>query len=75
MFERMQIQLHPKYYSGRQFEIQVTGDPRANPYVQSASMNGESIADCWIPWDRVRSGGTLELSVGPEPAKTWGVPR
>jgi len=72
LFQRIQIQLHPKYYSGRQFEIQVGGDPRANLYLQSAKMNGESILGCAIPWERVRGGGTLELSVGPEPGKAWG---
>jgi len=75
MFERIQIQLHPKYYSGRQFEIQVAGDPRSQPYIQSARINGESVFACEILWDHVRSGGILELSVGSEPSKTWGIPR
>jgi predicted alpha-1,2-mannosidase len=71
MFEQIQFQLHPRYYSGQQFEIKVTGDPRANPYIQSATLNGKSITECQVGWEQVRSGGTLELSVGPEPGKLW----
>jgi predicted alpha-1,2-mannosidase len=72
MFDRIQVQLHPRYYSGQRFEIQVAGDPRANPYLQSAALNGKSLTECQIPWDQIRSGGILNLSVGPEPAKSWG---
>ena len=75
LFERIQIQLHPKYGSGRQFEIRVAGDPRANVYLQSAQLNGEPLRDCRIPWERVRAGGMLELTVGPEPGKAWGMAR
>ena len=75
MFEQIRIQLHPRYYSGRQFEIRVSGEPRTHRYIQSAKVNGEPIFDCEIPWERVREGGTLDLLVGPEPSKTWGILR
>jgi predicted alpha-1,2-mannosidase len=67
MFDRIQIQLHPKYYSGRQFEIRTTGNPRANVYIQSAKLNGQPVLNSEIPWEQIRGGGTLDLSVGPEP--------
>ena len=75
LFDRMQIQLHPKYYEAGTFEIRVAGDPRTNPYIQTARVKGESVLDCFIPWARVRDGGTLDLTVGPEPNLTWGIRR
>jgi predicted alpha-1,2-mannosidase len=75
LFDRIQIQLHPKYYAGRQFEIRTSGNPQTNLYIQSAKMGGEPILNYELPWERIREGGTLELSVGPEPGKARGVAR
>ncbi len=73
MFERVQIRLHSKYTAGKPFEIRMIGDPRANGYIQSARFNNEAVERCVLPWKQLVEGGTLELTVGAEPNKLWGV--
>lgn len=73
LFDRALIQLHPKYYKGGQFSLQVAGDASSRPYIQSAKLNSEALNRCELPWEEVQAGGTLEISVGPEPDPAWGV--
>jgi predicted alpha-1,2-mannosidase len=75
LFERVRVRLHPGYYTGGQFQIQVAGDPRTHPYLLSAKINGTALDTCEVPWEQVRGGGTLELSVGLEPNTAWGASR
>ena len=72
VFRRISIALNPAYYPGRTFEIQVHGDPTTGDYIQKARLNGRN----W-PWfqfthETFREGGTLDLWLGPNPARNWG---
>jgi len=40
---------------------------------QSAKLNGEPLDNCWFYHRDFDRGGTLELVLGPEPNKSWGV--
>jgi predicted alpha-1,2-mannosidase len=74
LFSQIIIHLHPQYYPGGSFEINVTGDPTKDSYIQSASLNGEPLNQCWIPWHTlVTRGGKLEMVLGENPNKNWGV--
>lgn len=75
MFERVEIQLHPRYHPGGTFTIRVEGDPRSQPYIHAATLNRQPLSRSELPWASVRDGGTLELRVGAEPAPHWGTGR
>jgi putative alpha-1,2-mannosidase len=42
-----------------------------NIYIQSASLNGESIDRSWIDHSEIMNGGTLEFVMGAKPNKEW----
>ena len=44
-----------------------------NVYIQSARLNGQPMTGCWFFHKDLAAGGTLELDLGPEPNKAWGV--
>ena len=42
-------------------------------YIQSATLNGFPLDRYWFDHADLVKGGTLELDLGPEPNKSWGV--
>jgi len=44
-----------------------------NIYIQSARFNGKPLDHCWIYHEALVQGGILELDLGPQPNKKWGV--
>jgi len=74
LFNKITVCLNPQYYQGRSFEIEVTGDPAQDSYIQSASLNGEPLNQCWIDWNNLVSrGGKLGIVLGKSPNIKWGV--
>jgi predicted alpha-1,2-mannosidase len=74
LFSKIEISLNPQYYPGGSFEIEVKGDPSKDTYIQSASLNGAPLRQCWINWnDLVTRGGKLEMVLGGNPNEQWGV--
>jgi predicted alpha-1,2-mannosidase len=74
LFHKIVIHLDPKYYKGSSLEIETKGDPSRDTYIQSASLNGETVDRCWIPWNAlVNHGGKLKIVLGEKPNKNWGV--
>jgi predicted alpha-1,2-mannosidase len=55
----------------KQFEIQAERWSAANRYIQSATLNGKPLDRCWITHDEIGAGGTLRLTMGPEPNRGW----
>jgi len=41
------------------------------PYVQSLHVNGRATNSAWLPWNSVRSGATLNFTLGSQPS-SWG---
>jgi predicted alpha-1,2-mannosidase len=75
LFERVTVALDPAYYPGRTFTIATRGVAPENVYIQSASLNGRPLEGrFWIRHRELTSGGRLEITLGPEPNKAWGVP-
>lgn len=72
-FERVTIHLDPRYYPGKTFTI--TAGPQApqNIYIQSARLNGHPLDSFRFPHSVLAAGGTLDLTLGPEPNKKWGL--
>ena len=73
LFEKTTIDLGERFGRGKQFEIIANGASRVNMYVQSATLNGQKLDSFLFPAKELLKGGVLELQMGPEPNKNWGV--
>jgi predicted alpha-1,2-mannosidase len=73
LFDRVRIRLNRQYYTGELFEIQAAGSPAGDRYIKSARLNDKALDHCWIPWEEITRGGKLELSLGNDPNKNWGI--
>ena len=73
MFEEATIDLGERYGRGRTFTIRARNASRRNIYVQSAKLDGEPLAGFSFPAAELLDGGMLELEMGPEPNRRWGV--
>jgi hypothetical protein len=71
IFNKITIQLDPKYYKGGEFIIEAKNSSSQNRYIQSARLNGKPLDQFWIRHSDVISGGKLQLTMGPEPNKSW----
>jgi predicted alpha-1,2-mannosidase len=59
--------------TGKTFTIIAKGNSPENIYIQSASLNGKPYNKCYIDHQDLLNGGRLELVMGPEPNKNWGL--
>jgi len=58
--------------NGKAFTIRNVNASAANIYVQSATLNGAPLNDCWITYDQIMAGGELEFIMGSAPSKwSW----
>jgi predicted alpha-1,2-mannosidase len=74
VFDRITIGLDPRYYPGRTFTIVTRNNGPNNVYIQSARLNGKPLAGrFWITHNELAAGGTLEISLGAKPNRSWGV--
>lgn len=73
MFRKITIELHPKYYQGKELVIETRNNPKKNMYVQSLSFNGKPIENCWLERKEIMNGGTFIFEMGNEPNTAWGV--
>ena len=73
MFDKETLKLDPKYTKGGTFTITTTNNSAANIYIQSATFNGRPLNRCWLNYSEIAAGGKLELVLGPQPNKTWGI--
>lgn len=71
-FDEITIALDPRYYSGKQFKINVNNNSEDNCYIQRAELNGKPLHNCWITHRDFSQGGRLELWLGPKPNRAWG---
>ncbi|WP_246121102.1 GH92 family glycosyl hydrolase [Chitinophaga polysaccharea] len=61
------------YAPGKPFRIVARNNSPANKYIQSAKLNGHVYNKCWLTYQDIIAGGELELEMGSQPMKTWGV--
>lgn len=73
LFEKIEIDLGNQYNRGKTFVIEAKNASFNNKYVQSATLNGEELSNFWFPANKLLKGGKLELQMGPEPNKNWGI--
>jgi predicted alpha-1,2-mannosidase len=58
--------------NGKVFEIVACNNSAANKYIQSATLDGKPWTKPWFSQADIAGGGTLVLTMGPEPNKAWG---
>lgn len=73
VFDEITISLNPRYYEGKQFVIKTYNNSEENMYIQKAALNGEPLENCWFYHSDFAKGGLLEIWLGPQPNKKWGV--
>ncbi|MBN2162751.1 MAG: GH92 family glycosyl hydrolase [Pontiellaceae bacterium] len=73
VFDEATLRLDPAYTSGKTFVIRAVNNSEDNLYIQKASLNGRSLGRCWLRHDEVAAGGVLELEMGEQPNKQWGI--
>lgn len=73
IFDRVRIHLNPAYFPGREFVIKTAQNSAQNMYIQSARLNGRELKRFWFDHADLVKGGSLELTLGPEPNRQWGV--
>ncbi|MGQ8338237.1 GH92 family glycosyl hydrolase [Sunxiuqinia sp. A32] len=67
-FEEVKIHLP----ADKTFVVKANKCTKANKYIQSARLNGQSINRPWIKHTEIMNGGVLELEMGNRPNKNWG---
>jgi len=73
LYPEVTIDLGGQYGRGKTFKIIAKNASRTNRFVQSARLNGKPLHDFYFPASVLLSGGQLELQMGPEPNKHWGI--
>ena len=73
VFDSVKIKLNNNYYPGKEFTISTENNSQENMYIQSAKLNGSGLNNCWFNHSDFIKGGKLELKLGPNPNKTWGI--
>jgi putative alpha-1,2-mannosidase len=69
LFSEATIHLNPAFYKGKTFVIKAINNSEKNIYIQSIKLNGQTVKDHAISFHDITKGGTLELTMGPNPAK------
>jgi predicted alpha-1,2-mannosidase len=72
LFDRVTIQLNRDYFPGRKFTIITRNNSATNVYIQSVKLNGKPLNQFWFSHADLVNGGTLEITLGPEPSQ-WGI--
>lgn len=73
LYEKVEIYLGKQFGRGEKFVIEAKNASRLNKYVQSAKLNGKALQDFKFPAGELLKGGKLELEMGAEPNKNWGI--
>ncbi len=73
VFDEITLQLDPEYATGKTFTIKADNNSSENIYIQSATLNGIPLERCYLNYFEITAGGTLELQMGSQPNKKWGL--
>jgi predicted alpha-1,2-mannosidase len=72
MVSKATLQLDNAHYKGHKFTVIADKNSPTNVYIQSATLNGKPLAKTYITQDELAAGGTLRLTMGPNPNTKWG---
>lgn len=71
-FDRIEIRLSDVNAKGKKFVIKTVDNGPDAYYVQSATLNGKPLDQCWLYRDQLYNGGTLKLKMGTTPNEDLG---
>ncbi len=69
VFDKITIELNPKYYSGKEFVIEARHNSKENKYIQTIQLNKKSQKSIFLPFSEVVKGGKLVLEMDDIPNK------
>jgi len=72
LFDKVTLKLDPNFAKGHTFTVIAKNNSAQNPYIQSATLNGQPLTRSWITHTEITSGGKLVLNMGPNPNKAFG---
>ena len=73
VFSKIEFALDPTYYKGGKFTIIAHDNSPENIYIQRAILNGKEYDRCYIDFTDITAGSILELYMGSEPNREWGI--
>ncbi len=73
VFEEITIRLDEAHSPGNSFTVKADNNSEENIYIQDARLNGERLERCFLHYEEIISGGILEIEMGPEPNRNWGI--
>jgi len=63
LFNKVEMKVGPD----RSFTVLTLNNSRKNPYIKEIRLNGQSRSDFFLYHHEIMKGGTLEITMGPEP--------
>ena len=73
LYPKIEIDLGQRFGRGQKFTIEAKGASRPNLYVQAATLNGKPLQSFHFPATELLRGGSLVLTMGPQPNEQWGI--
>ena len=73
LFDKVALRIDPLYGKDRVFTITCRGNGPGERYIQAARLNGKALERCWLDHAEITAGGTLEIELGRQPNKSWGL--
>ena len=73
LFDKIIIQLQPKYFKANKLEIIAEGNSSKNIYIQSATINNKPLNKFYFNQSDINKGMILKLKMGDTPNKKWGI--
>lgn len=70
IFDKIEIALDNRYYSGNSFIIETRNNNETNVYIQSITLNGKPLDRYYLYHDEIIKGGHLLLVMGEKPLKS-----
>ena len=71
LFDKVTIELNPAYYPGKQFTIETVNNSKENKYVQTYTLNGETLHQPSLAFKDLVKGGHLKLEMGATPVDKY----
>lgn len=68
VFDEVCIRTAPR----TRFTIKALNNSPENVYIQSAKLNGKPYSRCYLDYQDIMQGGTLELTMSDAPCQSWG---